>query len=80
VQLRPRNEALDCMNYNLAAVRLAPLLIGRAVSRAGTLGAAPPAPAPEPDRDETQAAAAPAAESPAATLARIQRMRAQRRR
>jgi phage terminase large subunit GpA-like protein len=80
VQLRPRNEALDCMNYNLAAVRLAPLLIGRAVSRAGTLGAAPPAPAPEPEREEPQAAAAPAAESPAATLARIQRMRAQRRR
>lgn len=78
VQLRPRNEALDCMNYNLAAMRLAPMLIGRAVSRAGTMPPAPPKPAPQPEAE--QAAAAPATESPAATLARIQRLRAARRR
>jgi phage terminase large subunit GpA-like protein len=79
VQLRPRNEALDCMNYNLAAVRLAPMLIGRAVSRAGVLGtaaAAAPQAAPEPQ----EPVAAPTAESPAATLMRIQRMRSARRR
>lgn len=77
VQLRPRNEALDCLNYNLAAMRLAAMLIGRAVSRAGTMPAAAPAPKPEAEPEE---AAAPSVESPAATVARIQRLRAARRR
>lgn len=80
VQLRPRNEALDCMNYNLAAMRLAPMLIGRAVSRAGVMPASAPAPAPQAEAAPQQPAAVSTAESPAATLARIQRLRAQRRR
>lgn len=29
VQTRPRNEALDCFNYNVAAMRLAPLVLRR---------------------------------------------------
>ncbi|WP_082580202.1 phage terminase large subunit family protein [Pelomonas sp. Root1444] len=83
VQLRPRNEALDCMNYNLAAVRLAPMLVGRAVSRAGSLPGAKPATEPpdgQPPSSTAEPLAQAAAESPAATLARIQRLRAQRRR
>lgn len=81
VQLRPRNEALDCLVYALAAARLAPMLIGRAVSRAGALPAAAPAPAAEAAAPKEAAGAqAPATESPAATLARIQRLRAARRR
>jgi phage terminase large subunit GpA-like protein len=80
VQLRPRNEALDCLVYALAAVRLAPMLAGIVVSRAATVGGAPaevlPAKAPEP----APASAAAHNESAAATFQRVQRLRAARRR
>jgi phage terminase large subunit GpA-like protein len=80
VQLRPRNEALDCLVYALAAVRLAPMLAGIVVSRAATIGGAPaevlPAKAPEP----APASAAAHNESAAATFQRVQRLRAARRR
>ena len=83
VQLRPRNEALDCLVYALAAARLAPMLIGRAVSRAGSLpakGAAAEQPAQQQPSKAGEPVVTTTAESPAATLARIQRLRAQRRR
>lgn len=52
VQLRPRNEALDCFNYNLAAKKLAPLVLKRSIAlqldeaEPRDAAAAPAAPAP----------------------------------
>lgn len=51
VQLRPRNEALDCMVLNLAALRLAPLILKRSnLALPAAVPAAAPgkAPAPKP--------------------------------
>lgn len=52
VQMRPRNEALDCLVLNLAAVRLAALLMARgfALPSASPKPAAAAAPAPAPSR------------------------------
>lgn len=67
VQMRPRNEALDCLLLNLAAVRLAALLVARGFARL------PPAPKPA-------AEPAPAPSRNAQRLQEIQRQRMARRR
>jgi phage terminase large subunit GpA-like protein len=80
VQLRPRNEALDCLVYALAAARLAPMLAGIVLPRAAQVGGQPAdVVVPDSAAAPPAAAPAPAAESPAATIQRIQRLRAARR-